>query len=283
MVVDKFEVPRKQIISDLGGKYGAGQHPELAPGMDEAVTVPRCLTGLSRSVGLSIHGQLKAMTYAALEDLQDRAGGTAGARLSPAPPLGPPLGLKPRRGGRAEQRELALAFLFKTYRPRCTIYRFCTGRRGRWRRRGPSWSRRCGNEGTALSRSWTTRAAPPAPASWAGHRAWSWAPTTARWARGLGPPESPPHPAGPGLTGSFSHSKVPSVEKVLKALAGLPRSDFAEMIRQVGGGRGEAGWVQYGQAAPAELLSTPSFLAGQWHLQLHPGAGRGEDGAGYPG
>lgn len=32
MVVDKFEVPRKQIISDLGGKHGAGQHPELVPG-----------------------------------------------------------------------------------------------------------------------------------------------------------------------------------------------------------------------------------------------------------
>ncbi|NXR25356.1 PROM2 protein, partial [Cinclus mexicanus] len=88
MVVDKFEVPRKQIISDLGG--------------------------LSWSVGLSIHGQLKAMTYAALADLQDRARGTAGARLSPGP--GP--GLQPRWGGRAEQRELALGFLFKTYRPR---------------------------------------------------------------------------------------------------------------------------------------------------------------------
>uniref|UniRef100_A0A8C8B1J4 Prominin 2 n=1 Tax=Otus sunia TaxID=257818 RepID=A0A8C8B1J4_9STRI len=31
------------------------------------------------------------------------------------------------------------------------------------------------------------------------------------------------------------YSKVPSVEKVLKALAGLPRSDFAEMIRQGNG------------------------------------------------
>ncbi|NWV88609.1 PROM2 protein, partial [Machaerirhynchus nigripectus] len=79
MVVDKFEVPRKQIISDLGG--------------------------LSRSVGLSIHAQLKAMTYAALADLQDRAGGTAGARLSPGPGTGPGSGPKPRRGGRAEQRK----------------------------------------------------------------------------------------------------------------------------------------------------------------------------------
>ncbi|RLV64037.1 hypothetical protein DV515_00017659 [Chloebia gouldiae] len=47
MVVDKFEVPRKQILSDLGG--------------------------LSRSVGLSIHAQLRAVTYAALAELQDRA------------------------------------------------------------------------------------------------------------------------------------------------------------------------------------------------------------------
>ncbi|NXG18524.1 PROM2 protein, partial [Grallaria varia] len=47
MVVDKFEVPRKQIISDLGG--------------------------LSRGVGLSIHAQLQDTTYAALADLQDRA------------------------------------------------------------------------------------------------------------------------------------------------------------------------------------------------------------------
>lgn len=42
-------------------------------------------------------------------------------------------------------------------------------------------------------------------------------------------------PAALRLTGCFFYPKVPSVEKVLKALAGLPRSDFAEMIRQVGG------------------------------------------------
>lgn len=41
--------------------------------------------------------------------------------------------------------------------------------------------------------------------------------------------------------GCFFHPKVPSVEKVLKALAGLPRSDFAEMIRQVGGVRVQRG------------------------------------------
>uniref|UniRef100_A0A663E8C6 Prominin 2 n=1 Tax=Aquila chrysaetos chrysaetos TaxID=223781 RepID=A0A663E8C6_AQUCH len=41
------------------------------------------------------------------------------------------------------------------------------------------------------------------------------------------------------------YGKVPSVEKVLKALAGLPRSDFAEMIRQVGGVR-----VKQGGPAP---------------------------------
>lgn len=85
------------------------------------------------------------------------------------------------RGGRAEQRELALGFLFKTYRPRCTIYRFSTRRRGRWHRHGPSWSQCCGNSVGAWSRCWTTRAAPPAPVSWAGHRAWSWVPTMARW------------------------------------------------------------------------------------------------------
>uniref|UniRef100_A0A8C3KCC2 Prominin 2 n=1 Tax=Calidris pygmaea TaxID=425635 RepID=A0A8C3KCC2_9CHAR len=44
-----------------------------------------------------------------------------------------------------------------------------------------------------------------------------------------------------GLELGADYSKVPSVEKVLKALAGLPRSDFAEMIRQVGGGRGGNG------------------------------------------
>lgn len=31
------------------------------------------------------------------------------------------------------------------------------------------------------SHSWTIRAAPPVPACWAGHRACSWALTTARW------------------------------------------------------------------------------------------------------
>ncbi|NXL18523.1 PROM2 protein, partial [Setophaga kirtlandii] len=38
-----------------------------------------------------------------------------------------------------------------------------------------------------------------------------------------------------GLQLGADYSKVPSVEKVLKALAGLPRSDFAEMIRQGNG------------------------------------------------
>ncbi|OPJ86894.1 prominin-2 [Patagioenas fasciata monilis] len=97
MVVDQFEVPRQQIISDLGG--------------------------LSRSVGLSIHAQLKAMTYAALAELQDRAGDLQTSLHH-------------------------LQILDKTV---------------------------------------------------------------------------------------FFHPKVPSVEKVLKALAGLPRSDFAEMIRQGNG------------------------------------------------
>ncbi|NWT32373.1 PROM2 protein, partial [Cardinalis cardinalis] len=38
-----------------------------------------------------------------------------------------------------------------------------------------------------------------------------------------------------GLQLGADYGKVPSVEKVLKALAGLPRSDFAEMIRQGNG------------------------------------------------
>lgn len=49
-------------------------------------------------MGLSIHSQLKAMTYAALAELQDRAGGNA-ERGSPAGPV-----LKPRqRAGAAER------------------------------------------------------------------------------------------------------------------------------------------------------------------------------------
>ncbi|NXC92382.1 PROM2 protein, partial [Cercotrichas coryphoeus] len=196
MVVDKFEVPRKQIISDLGGKHGAGRSPELAPGMDEALTVPRCLAGLSRSVGLSIHGQLKAMTYAALADLQDRAGDlqtslhhlqilhrTARALAAARAELEPAL---------RERRRRVVALLDD---PRCTSCASVLGRA-----QGLELSADYGKVGTGP---WTPAAAP--------------------------------HPAGPRLTGSFSHSKVPSVEKVLKALAGLPRSDFAEMIRQGNG------------------------------------------------
>ncbi|NWZ33158.1 PROM2 protein, partial [Brachypodius atriceps] len=169
MVVDKFEVPRKQIISDLGGKHGAGQHPELALGLDGVLTVPRCLAGLSRSVGLSIHAQLKAMTYAALADLQDRAGDlqtslhhlqivhrTARALAVARAELEPAL---------RERRRRVVALLDD---PRCTS---------------------C--------------------------------------ASGLGRAQ--------GLELGADYGKVPSVEKVLKALAGLPRSDFAEMIRQGNG------------------------------------------------
>nr|XP_030145658.3 prominin-2 isoform X1 [Taeniopygia guttata] len=143
MAVDKFEVPRKQILSDLGG--------------------------LSRSVGLSIHAQLSAVTYAALADLQDRAAelqaslqhlqtvhsmaralAAAQAELEPA--------LRERRRG-------AVALLDD---PRCTS---CASALGRAQR----------------------------------------------------------------LQLGADFAKVPSVEKVLKALAGLPRSDFAEMIRQGNG------------------------------------------------
>uniref|UniRef100_A0A8B9EN54 Prominin 2 n=1 Tax=Anser cygnoides TaxID=8845 RepID=A0A8B9EN54_ANSCY len=45
--------------------------PQVGP---QQLMVSRCLAGVSRSVGLSIHAQLKAMTYTALADLQDRAG-----------------------------------------------------------------------------------------------------------------------------------------------------------------------------------------------------------------
>ncbi|NXY35877.1 PROM2 protein, partial [Pomatorhinus ruficollis] len=169
MVVDKFEVPRKQIISDLGGKHGSGQHPELAPGMDCVLTVPRCLAGLSRSVGLSIHAQLKAMTYAALADLQDRAGDlqtslhhlqilhrTARALAAARAELEPAL---------QERRRRVVSLLDD---PRCTSCASVLGR-------------------------------------------------------------------AQSLELGADYSKVPSVEKVLKALAGLPRSDFAEMIRQGNG------------------------------------------------
>ncbi|NXF13507.1 PROM2 protein, partial [Smithornis capensis] len=143
MVVDKFEVPRKQIISDLGG--------------------------LSRSVGLSIHSQLKAMTYAALAELQDRAAdlqtslhhlqildGTARALAAARAELEPAL---------RERRRRVVALLDD---PRCTSCASVLGR-------------------------------------------------------------------AQSLELGADYSKVPSVEKVLKALAGLPRSDFAEMIRQGNG------------------------------------------------
>ncbi|NWX48068.1 PROM2 protein, partial [Steatornis caripensis] len=143
MVVDQFEVPRQQIISDLGG--------------------------LSRSVGLSIHTQLKAMTYAALADLQDRAGDLqtslhhlqildktvrllASARAELEPAL-------------QERRRHVVALLDD---PRCTSCASILGR-------------------------------------------------------------------AQSLELGADYGKVPSVEKVLKALAGLPRSDFAEMIRQGNG------------------------------------------------
>nr|XP_021403619.1 prominin-2 [Lonchura striata domestica] len=143
MVVDKFEVPRKQILSDLGG--------------------------LSRSVGLSIHAQLSAVTYAALADLQDRAADlqtslhhlqivhrTARALAAARAELEPAL---------RERRRAAVALLDDA---RCTS---CASALGRAQR----------------------------------------------------------------LQLGADYAKVPSVEKVLKALAGLPRSDFAEMIRQGNG------------------------------------------------
>ncbi|XP_061204139.1 prominin-2 [Neopsephotus bourkii] len=143
MVVDQFEVPRQQITSDLGG--------------------------LSRSVGLSIHAQLKAMTYAALAELQDRAGDlqtslhhlqileqTARALAAARDELDPVL---------RERRRRVVALLDD---PRCTSCASVLGR-------------------------------------------------------------------AQSLELGADYGKVPSVEKVLKALAGLPRSDFAEMIRQGNG------------------------------------------------
>ncbi|XP_064031788.1 prominin-2 [Pogoniulus pusillus] len=143
MVVDQFEVPRQQIISDLGG--------------------------LSRSVGISIHTQLKAMTYAALADLEDRAGDlqtslhhlqilerTALALASAQAELEPAL---------RERRRRVVELLDD---PRCTSCASVLGR-------------------------------------------------------------------AQSLQLGADYSKVPSVEKVLKALAGLPRSDFAAMIRQGNG------------------------------------------------
>ncbi|NXE00680.1 PROM2 protein, partial [Chaetorhynchus papuensis] len=169
MVVDKFEVPRKQIISDLAGKRRAGQHPELLPGVNEVLTGRRCLAGLSRSVGLSIHAQLKAMTYAALVDLQDRARDlqtslhhlqildrTARALAAARAELEPAL---------RERRHRVVALLDD---PRCTSCASVLGR-------------------------------------------------------------------AQSLELGADYGKVPSVEKVLKAVAGLPRSDFAEMIRQGNG------------------------------------------------
>ncbi|NXK28640.1 PROM2 protein, partial [Arenaria interpres] len=146
MVVDQFEVPRQQIISDLGG--------------------------LSRSVGLSIHAQLKAMTYAALADLQDRAGDLQ-TSLHHLQILD-----KTARALASARAELEPAL---------------------WERR-----RRQGGMGC-------------------------WAPTitTTTTTSHSGQPR--------GSRVVSSTPKVPSVEKVLKALAGLPRSDFAEMIRQGNG------------------------------------------------
>uniref|UniRef100_A0A8B9MVC7 Prominin 2 n=1 Tax=Accipiter nisus TaxID=211598 RepID=A0A8B9MVC7_9AVES len=55
------------------------------------------------------------------------------------------------------------------------------------------------------------------------------------------------------------YGKVPSVEKVLKALAGLPRSDFAEMIRQVGGVRVKQGGPAL-TGSPGRAAQHPLFL-----------------------
>ncbi|NWV67659.1 PROM2 protein, partial [Malurus elegans] len=143
MVVDKYEVPRRQIISDVGG--------------------------LSRSVGLSIHTQLKATIYAALADLQDRARDlqtslhhlqivdrTARALAAAQAELEPVL---------RERRHRVVVLLDD---PRCTSCASVLGR-------------------------------------------------------------------AQSLELGADYNKVPSVEKVLKVLDGLPRSDFAEMIRQGNG------------------------------------------------
>lgn len=77
--------------------YKLPVHPSL--GWDKQLMVSRCLAGVSRSVGLSIHAQLKAMTYTALADLQDRAGGMA----EHGSPLGHCQSLARDWGGQVEQ------------------------------------------------------------------------------------------------------------------------------------------------------------------------------------
>ncbi|NXJ05771.1 PROM2 protein, partial [Odontophorus gujanensis] len=194
MVVDQFEVPRQQIISDLGGKHCPDPpvHPIL--GWNEGLTVSRCLAGVSRSVGLSIHTQLKAMTYAALADLQDRAGDLqtslhhlqilnktvrvlTAARAEMEPAL-------------RERRQRVVALLDD---PRCTSCASVLGR---------AQSLQLGADYGKV---------------------------------GLGAGSPRPLRQSQGSWDVFPTPKVPSVEKVLKTLAGLPRSDFAEMIRQGNG------------------------------------------------
>ncbi|XP_067168449.1 prominin-2 [Apteryx mantelli] len=143
MVVEQFQVPQEQIIADLGK--------------------------VSRSVGVSIHSQLQATTYAALADLQDRAeelraslhhlqtvDETARALAAARAELEPAL---------RERRRSAVALLDD---PRCAACASVLGQ-----------------------------------------------------AQGLEP--------------GADYGKVPSVEGVLQALAGLPRSDFPGTIGQANG------------------------------------------------
>lgn len=208
MVVDQFEVPRQQIISDLGGKHRAGhcQEPSRPSPWAELLMghLMPCRAQPERG-GLHPH---------AAEGHDLRGAGRSGGQgwrygrehLSPVPvPVPVPKPGRRARAAKQEQRELALGFLFKTYRPRCTIYRSSSGRRWRWPRRRQSWSRRCGSGGAAWWSCWTTHAAPPVPASWAGHGACSWALTTARWDECPSPAVTSAPPVAAGLMACFFH------------------------------------------------------------------------------
>uniref|UniRef100_A0A8B9GCW0 Prominin 2 n=1 Tax=Amazona collaria TaxID=241587 RepID=A0A8B9GCW0_9PSIT len=170
------------------------QHIANVPQVGPQVASPTLAGGHSANVGLSIHVQLKAMTYAALAELQDRAGDlqtslhhlqileqTARALATARDELDPAL---------RERRRRVVALLDD---PRCTSCASVLGR-------------------------------------------------------------------AQSLELGADYGKVPSVEKVLKALDGLPRSDFAEMIRQVWGGYSEArGSPWGGQPHPSRSASILSL------------------------
>ncbi|XP_064353878.1 prominin-2 [Dromaius novaehollandiae] len=143
MVAERFSVPREQILADLGE--------------------------VSRSVGVSIHSQLKATVYAALEDLQARA---------------EELRSSLRHLGALERTARALAAARARLEPAL--------RERRQRAVELLDDPRC-----------------------------------AACAAALGPARA--------LEPGADYAKVPSVEPVLRALAGLPRGDLPAMLGQANG------------------------------------------------